>query len=149
MKLFELDQMKLAAKMRAIIDDPNTNENVRKVALTKLQQLEDRKAGEKATYAFTDFGATQKIKDLNKVFIVKDRTVITFRDMVDSIRKINTSFVDFDNGTTDSKSPSIRMKIKDDGNDISNIVKESINSSKFTVSTVDKIDDNMYKAYIQ
>lgn len=148
MKLFEIDQMKLAAKIRAIIDDPKTNDNVRGVALTKLQQLEDRKAGEKTTYAFTDFGATQKIKDLNKVFIVKDRTVITFRDMVDSIKKINTSFVDFDNGTTDGKSPSIRMKINDDGNDVSEIIKDSINSSKFTVSTVDKIDDKMYKAYI-
>lgn len=148
MKLFEIDQMKLAAKIRAIIDDPNTNDNVRGVALTKLQQLEDSKAGEKTTYAFTDFGATQKIKDLNKVFIVKDRTVITFRDMVDSIKKINTSFVDFDNGTTDGKSPSIRMKINDDGNDVSEIIKDSINSSKFTVSTVDKIDDKMYKAYI-
>ncbi|MCK9532573.1 MAG: hypothetical protein M0R77_18840 [Gammaproteobacteria bacterium] len=149
MKLFEIDQMKLAAKMQAIIDDPNTNENVRAVAKSKLQQLIDSKAGQNVTYAYTDFGATQKIKDYNKVFMVIDRTVITFRDMVDSIRKVNTTFVDFDNGTTDSKSPSIILKVKDDGNDVSDIIKNSIKSSKFTVSTVDKIDDNMYKAYIQ
>ena len=149
MKLFEIDQMKLAAKMQAIIDDPNTNENVRAVAKTKLQQLADNNAGKTVTYAYTDFGATQKIKDYNKVFMVIDRTVITFRDMVDSIRKVNTTFVDFDNGTTDSKSPSIRLEVKDDGNDVSDIIKNSIKSSKFTVSTVDKIDDNMYKAYIQ
>jgi TusA-related sulfurtransferase len=149
MKLFEIDQMKLAAKMQAIIDDPNTNENVRAVAKTKLQQLADNNAGKTVTYAYTDFGATQKIKDYNKVFMVIDRTVITFRDMVDSIRKVNTTFVDFDNGTTDSKSPSIILKVKDDGNDVSDIIKNSIKSSKFTVSTVDKIDDNKYKAYIQ
>lgn len=69
MRLDEFDNNVLKAKMQALIDDPNADENIKQVARNKLQALLDKEAaeeekskqtaGQPQPMKFNDFGKKQ------------------------------------------------------------------------------------------
>lgn len=160
MKLFEFEDDKLIAKLQALVDDPNTSPHFKRIAAAKLVQLKKNKEAKKAnekvpfrapgnvTYALTSSGSTKKIKDFEKVFIAKDRKVLLFSEVVDAVKGVNSDFIEFDDGTTDDKRPSITFTVEDDGTDVSQIIQKSIKPTNFNMSSVDKVKDTIYKVYI-
>ena len=62
MRLTEFDEKALAAKMQALIDDPNAHENIKAVARKKLDRLNSKKNDSSNTseFKYNDFAKDDK-----------------------------------------------------------------------------------------
>lgn len=160
MRLFELNDVSLNDKLVKLINDPNVDENTKRIAQNKLAKLKtngikriDKKepipnVEQLITYSLTSSGHSKKITDTNRPFMIKNQTVIMYNQFDQLLPKIKATFVKFDDGSTDDPKPSVQITTNSSSNSITDIIEEFLKSNEIPASKVEKESENTYKFYI-